>query len=52
MNVTSVEEAHSLLEKLPLGQAKLMTFEFVPLGPLSPLRFLLDDSSAPSKTGP
>jgi muconolactone delta-isomerase len=49
MNVTSVEEAHSLLEKLPLGQAKLMTFEFVPLGPLSPLRFLLDDSSVPSK---
>jgi hypothetical protein len=41
LNVTSVEEAHSLLEQLPLGQAKLMEFELIPLGPLSPLRLLL-----------
>ena len=27
MNVTTVAEAHSILEKLPLGQAKLMKFE-------------------------
>src|ERR1700754_1913548 len=37
MNVSSVEEAHTLLEALPLGQAKLMTFQLIPLGPLSPL---------------
>ena len=41
MNVTDPEEAHRLLEKLPLGQAGLMEFDFVPLGPLSPLRLLL-----------
>jgi hypothetical protein len=42
MNVTSVEEARSLLEQLPLGKAKLMDFEYMPLGPLAPLRVLLN----------
>jgi hypothetical protein len=46
MNVTSVEEAHALLEKLPLGQAKLMEFELIPLGPLSPLARLLGPAAA------
>ncbi|RXH57757.1 hypothetical protein [Granulicella sibirica] len=41
MNVSTVEEAHALLEALPLGQAKLMTFELIPLGPLSPLALLV-----------
>ena len=41
LNASSVEEAHSLLEALPLGQAKLMEFELIPLGPLSPLSLLL-----------
>ncbi len=41
MNVTTVEEAHALLEKLPLGVAGRMEFDLMPLGPLSPLRFLL-----------
>jgi hypothetical protein len=41
LNMSSVEEAHSMLEALPLGQAKLMTFELIPLGPLSPLALLL-----------
>src|ERR1700753_3572153 len=41
LNVTSVEEAHEMLEKLPLGVAKRMTFELMPLGPLRPLRALL-----------
>jgi hypothetical protein len=33
MNVTSVAEAHAILEKLPLGQAKLMEFELLELTP-------------------
>jgi hypothetical protein len=37
MNVTSVEEARALLGKLPLDNAKLMEFDFIELGPLSPL---------------
>jgi hypothetical protein len=32
--------AHEMLEKLPLGQAHLMSFELIPLGPLNPLRRL------------
>ena len=45
MNVTSVEEAHTLLEKLPLGVAGVMQFELIPLGPLSPLSYLLGAAS-------
>lgn len=45
MNVTEIEEANQLLEALPLGQAQMMTFDFIPLGPISPLRFLLTDAT-------
>jgi hypothetical protein len=41
LNATTVEEAHTMLEALPLGQAKLMTFQLIPLGPISPLALLL-----------
>ena len=43
LNLGSTEQAKALLEQLPLGQAKLMSFELIPLGPLSPLRVLLRD---------
>ncbi len=46
LNVTDPKAAHELLDKLPLGQAGLMAFQFIPLGPLSPLRLLL---STPAK---
>jgi hypothetical protein len=46
MNVATVDEAHALLEKLPLGQAKLMEFDYIPLGPLSPLARLLGQQAA------
>ncbi len=41
MNVDSAAAAHALLEKLPLGVAGMMAFDFIPLGPITPLRFLL-----------
>jgi hypothetical protein len=41
MNVTDTAEAHKLLEELPLGQAKMMTFDLIPVGPLWPLGLLL-----------
>jgi hypothetical protein len=41
LNVTSPDEASAMLEKLPLGVAKRMTFTLTPLGPLRPLRALL-----------
>jgi hypothetical protein len=40
MNVTDPAEAHALLEKLPLGQADMMTFQLIPVGPLWPLGLL------------
>lgn len=44
LNVATVEEARALLEALPLGIAGMMEFEYTPLGPITPLRFLLDDA--------
>lgn len=46
MNATSVEEARAILEELPLGQAKLMEFDYVELSPLTPLHMLLNEASA------
>jgi len=43
MNVATVKEAHDLLETLPLGKAGIMEFELIPIGPLSPLNYLLTD---------
>ena len=43
LNVTSAEEASAMLEKLPLGVAKRMTFQLTLLGPLRPMRALLRD---------
>jgi hypothetical protein len=45
MNVSTVEEAQSLLDKLPFGESKILSFELIPLGPLSPLRVLLNSTS-------
>jgi hypothetical protein len=41
LNCSTVEEAHALLEKLPLGQHHYMEFDLIPLGPLTPLKQLL-----------
>ena len=43
LNLTDTAEAHEVLEKLPLGVAGMMTFDLIPLGPLAPLRALLND---------
>jgi hypothetical protein len=40
LDMTDAAAAHEMLEKLPLGQAHLMSFELIPLAPLSPLRQL------------
>ena len=41
MSVYSVEEADTLLNALPLGRADLLTFDLMPIGPLSPLGMLI-----------
>jgi hypothetical protein len=50
LNVTSLEEADSMLEKLPLGIIKRMKFQLLQLGPLSPLQIFLREQSV--KHGP
>ena len=40
LNGSDVAAAAAMLERLPLGQAHLMRFELLPLGPLQPLQFL------------
>jgi hypothetical protein len=42
MTVESVAEADRLLKALPLGQADLLTFELMPIGPLLPLGLLMN----------
>ena len=40
LNVTDPAAARDMLEKLPLGQAHLMSFELIPIGPLNQFRQL------------
>jgi hypothetical protein len=40
INATNVDGAKAILEKLPLGKAGLMEFDYIPVGPLNPLRIL------------
>jgi hypothetical protein len=41
MSVESVDEADRLLKALPLGQATLLTFDLMQIGPLLPLGMLM-----------
>ena len=41
MTVDSIDEADRLLKALPLGQANLLTFALMPIGPLMPLGMLI-----------
>ena len=41
VDAKSVDEAHALMEALPLSKANLMDHEYIPVGPLVPLGALL-----------
>ena len=41
LNAASTADAKSLTDTLPLVKANLVTFDYMPLGPLGPLRLLL-----------
>jgi hypothetical protein len=41
MNVTDSAEEHASLEALPRGQAGMMTFDLIPVGPSWPLGLLV-----------
>ena len=49
LNLSSVEEAHAMLEAGPLGQPPLLTFELIPVEPLIPLTRLLPQPTKPAK---
>ncbi len=40
LDIRSVDEARQMTSTLPLVKAGLMQFEFIPLGPLAPLKLL------------
>jgi hypothetical protein len=46
LNTTDVAEASALMESLPLGQSHLLDHEYIPVGPLMPLRLLLGSQPA------
>jgi hypothetical protein len=41
LDCKTVDEAKAILEVLPLAKENLASFEYMPLGPLAPLRLLL-----------
>jgi len=46
LNTVDAAEAKSIMESLPLGKEDLMEHEYIPVGPLLPLRLLLGSPSA------
>src|SRR5712671_2796971 len=49
LNCSTVAEARALTDTLPLSKNKLADFEYMPLGPLTPLRFLLAEPATPPR---
>jgi hypothetical protein len=47
MNCGAVAEAKALTDSLPLSKAGFVTFEYTPLSPLTPLRYLLAEPAKP-----
>jgi len=46
LNTPDVAEAKSVMESLPLAKEDILDHEYVPVGPLAPLRLLLGSQSA------
>lgn len=45
LNARDIEEAKSIMESLPLAKEHLLDHEYVPVGPLMPLRLLIGNPS-------
>jgi len=41
LDTRDVAEAHAIMDALPLGKFQLMDHDYIPLGPLMPLRLLM-----------
>jgi hypothetical protein len=46
LNATDVAEAKSIMESLPLAEENMLDHEYIPVGPLTPLRLLLGSQPA------
>ena len=46
LNTRDVAEAQSIMESLPLAKENLLDHEYIPVGPLMPLRLLMGNQSA------
>jgi hypothetical protein len=46
VNTANLEEARSIMESLPLAQENMLDHEYIPVGPLMPLRLLMGGPSA------
>ena len=46
LDVKTVDEAHAIMDTLPLSKANLMDHEYIPVGPLLPLVSLIGDGPA------
>jgi hypothetical protein len=46
LNARDVAEAQSIMESLPLAKENLLEHEYIPVGPLMPLRLLMGSQSA------
>lgn len=46
LNTLDVAEARSIMESLPLAKERMLDHEYIPVGPLTPLRLLTRNESA------
>src|SRR5262249_18039697 len=46
LNAWDVAEARSIMESLPLAKENMLDHEYIPVGPLMPLRLLMRNESA------
>ena len=50
LNTRDVEEARSIMESLPLAKEHMLDHEYIPVGPLMPLRLLMGASQPTSNS--
>jgi len=46
LDAKTIDEAHAIMDTLPLTKENLMDHEYIPVGPLMPLTALIGDGSA------
>jgi hypothetical protein len=46
LGVKTVDEAHAIMDTLPLSKENLMDYEYIPVGPLLPLAILIGGGPA------